>query len=81
MEEKNYLSLCDCKIGIEYKIQELSMTLSQKNKMRLLEFGFIKGKKIKLLKKSLLKKTLLVELMGFILSLRADIAESVVVKR
>ena len=64
-----------------YKIEQIEDNISLKNKMRLFEFGFFKGQNIKLIKKSFLKKTLLVELMNNILSLRSDVAMSVLVKK
>ena len=64
---------------LRYPRYILNPIISQKNKMRLFEFGFFKGQKIKLIKKSFLKKTLLIELMNNILSIRSEIAMYVMV--
>lgn len=69
------VSLYDCKIGQVYKIDQITQSLSLKSRIRLFEFGFVKGQRITLVKKSLLKKTLLVEIMNNVLSLRSDIAK------
>ena len=75
------IRLCDCKIGQVYKIEQIENDILLKTKMRLLEFGFFKGQKIKVIKKSFLKQTLLVELMNNVLSLRSDVATSVMVTK
>lgn len=75
------MCLYDCKVGQVYKIEQITESLSLKNRMRLFEFGFLKGQKIKLIKKSLLKKTLLVEIMNNVLSLRSDIAMFIMVMK
>ena len=73
--------LCDCQIGQVYKIERIEDNVSIKNKMRLLELGFFKGQNIKLIKKSFLHKTLLIEVMNNVLSIRSDVAMSVMVKK
>ncbi len=47
---------------------------------RLTELGFVVGSKLKILQFSALKKTLLLDIEGYILSLRASVAELVKVK-
>lgn len=58
-------------------IHGLSTSLTR----RLCELGFIKGQKIKLIKKSLLGKVFLVEIRGYILSLRRNIIASIYVEK
>lgn len=48
---------------------------------RLTELGFIKGAELKIIQFSALKKTLLVEIEGYTLSLRANIASIIKVKK
>ena len=73
--------LPQAKPGIKYTIVKVSDSLSTKNKMRLLELGFLQNRQITLLKKSMLKKTLLIEISGYVLSLRSDIAQGVIIKK
>ena len=75
------LTLNGCRTGTTYVICDILSLISDKNRIRLLELGFIKGKKVKVITKSLLKKTLLIEISGYTLSLRKDIADLVVVKQ
>lgn len=75
------LTLNGCRNGTTYVICDILSLISDKNRIRLLELGFIKGKKVKVITKSLLKKTLLIEISGYTLSLRKDIADLVVVKQ
>ena len=69
-----------CKISKQYKIVCIEQSLNVKHRQRLLELGFVKGVKIKIVKKSLLKKTLLVEIHNYTLSVRSEIAEFVKVE-
>lgn len=48
---------------------------------RLTELGFVKDAKLKVIQFSALKKTLLIEIDGYVLSLRANVAELIKVKR
>ena len=79
--ENEKVSLCDCKVGQVYIIEQIEESLLLKTRIRLFEFGFLKGQKIKLIKKSIFKKTLLVELMNNVLSLRSDVAMFVLVTK
>ena len=73
--------LPQAKLGIRYTIVKVSDFLSTKNKMRLLELGFLQNRHITLIRKSILKKTLLVEISGYVLSLRSDVAQGVIIKK
>lgn len=58
------------KIGKVYKIGEIKTGFDQKIVRRLLEFGFTPGTKFMISYKSLLAKSVIVELRGFSLSIR-----------
>lgn len=73
--EKN---LCNVKENVEFTINSIS-NKSFALKRRLLELGFIPNRKVKVIKKSLIKETILVEIEGYLLSLRCSVARMVVV--
>ena len=52
---------------------------SEKIKRRLLELGFTRGEKVRVVRKSLLGKVRLVEIRGYTLSLRQDITKGIIV--
>jgi len=66
--------LIDGKINKLYSIFGISQNAPHKIKRRILELGFTRGQKIKIIRKSLLGKAYLIELRGFILTIRKDIA-------
>ncbi len=81
---------------IKYDVENLSLNLCEKNveyiveilncervgiARRLSELGFVKGVKLKVVQFSALKKTMLIEIEGCLLSLRATVAEIVKVSR
>ena len=49
-------------------------------KRRLLELGFLPGRKVKIAKKSLSKKTILVEIEGYLLAIRCTVAQAIFVE-
>ena len=63
------------------KLIGFSQDISLKIKRRLLELGFVKNTTITLSQKSFLNEVLLVELNGYCLSLRSDIAKCIVVEK
>lgn len=63
------------------KIIGFSQNISLKIKRRLLELGFVKDTIITLTEKSFLNEVLLVELNGYCLSLRSDIAKHIIVEK
>lgn len=58
-----------------------SQDISLKIKRRLLELGFVKDTIITLSQKSFLNEVLLIELNGYCLSLRSDIAKCIIVEK
>ena len=73
-------NLTSAKINKFYIIDNISLLSSLKVKRRLLELGFTKGQKIKLLRKSLLGKAFLIEIRGYTLTLKKQIAALVEIK-
>lgn len=73
-------NLTSAKINKTYIIENISELTSLKIKRRLLELGFTKGKKIKLLRKSLLGKAYLIEIRGYTLTLKKQIATFIEIK-
>ena len=49
-------------------------------KRRLLELGFLPGRKVKIAKKSLSKKTVLVQIEEYLLAIRCSIAKAIIVE-
>lgn len=72
-------NLNNCKKNIFYVIEKIEGNYVPTVR-RLSELGFIKGSKVKIIEFSALKKTLLVEIQGYILSLRASVAELIKVQ-
>lgn len=73
-------NLTSSKINKTYIIENISELTSLKIKRRLLELGFTKGQKIKLLRKSLLGKAYLIEIRGYTLTLKKQIATFIEIK-
>lgn len=73
------VNLCDVEINKEYKIVEFAEGAFPIRR-RLYELGFICGRKIKVVKKSLIKKTILVEIENYLLSLRCTVAQIILVE-
>ncbi len=71
------LNLKNAKLGKVYKIQNINDIAPIKIFRRLFDLGFTCGQRVKLVRKSLLGKACLIEIRGFTLSLRSDIAEFV----
>ena len=69
-----------CKKNQEYVVSKIN-TSQPAIARRLSELGFYEGVKIKVVCFSALKKTLLVQLLGYTLSLRASVAQIVKVKK
>ncbi len=60
--------------GRFFEICGISKSASIKIKRRLLELGLTEGQKVRVCRRSLLGKVLLIEIRGYTLSLRRDIA-------
>ena len=73
------LLLSNCQLDKIYTIQQIS--IQNKNiKRRFLELGILPNKKIKVVKKSALKKVLLIELDGLKLAIRSAFANDISVR-
>lgn len=73
-------NLADVKIGKLYELIGVNYNAPLKIRRRILELGFTNGQKVKVIRKSLLGKAYLVELRGFTLTIRKDIAQLINVK-
>ena len=69
------MSLCDGKVNKTYRV--VGVNGQGKETRRLLELGIIAGQPIKIMNKSSLKKVFLVEIRGYLLSVRASILKLV----
>lgn len=69
------MSLCDGKVNKTYRV--VGVNGQGKETRRLLELGIIAGQPIKILNKSSLKKVYLVEIRGYLLSVKASILKLV----
>lgn len=74
------LALSNCKENKYYSICFIDVRLSTKIKRRLYDLGLLPGQRIKVLRKSLLKKAYLIEIRGYTLCLRNTIVQSIIVK-
>jgi len=71
-----YMKLSDCPKNQELKVILVNI-LDEKFKLRLYEIGFYQGSKIKVLKTSALKQTLLVKVLDSCFALKLDIAQNI----
>ena len=69
------MSLCDGKVNKTYRV--VGVNGQGKETRRLLELGILAGQPIKILNKSSLKKVYLVEIRGYLLSVKASILKLV----
>ena len=74
------LELSNGKCGQYYSLVGVADSAPLKMKRRLLELGFTRGQKVRVVRKSLLKRAYLVEVRGFTLSVRRDIAQYLLVR-
>ncbi len=74
--EKNLCTIC---LNKEYKIFKIKETNFQL-KRRLLELGFFCGESVKVIRKSLIGNTILVEIGSYLISLRCSVASMVMVE-
>lgn len=72
-------NLLKAKLGVFYKINDITYNLGDNVKRRLLDLGFTKGEKIRVVGKSLLKKAYLIEIRGYTLTLKKDIVSCILV--
>lgn len=71
--------LSSVKLNKPFSISDFSPSLNLNVKRRLFDLGFVKGTKIKVLRKSLLGRAFLVEIRGYCLTIKRDIASSIMV--
>lgn len=71
--------LANGKVGSFYKIKGIDIAAPLKIKRRILELGFTLGQALKLARKSLLGKAFLVEIRGYTLTIRKDIAQYILI--
>ena len=75
----NIKTISNLKIGESGVIDKIVLN-DQKLKRRLLELGFVKNTKIKVTNFSILNDVVLIEIMGYVISLRQRIASKIVLK-
>lgn len=74
------LSLSECKKGALCNIVGIAEGSSIKIKRRLCELGLFSGEKVKILQRSALGKVMLIEVRGYVLSLRVEQAKFLLVE-
>lgn len=74
------INLSNAKCNKSYVISGYEDFLPTKILRRLCDLGLTAGQTVKVTSKSLLKKALLIEVRGYLLSLKADIAKGVILK-
>lgn len=72
--------LTELKIGEEKKIIVVDGSAPPKIKRRLLELGFTSGQTVKIVRKSMLGETLLIQLRGYSISMRKNLANYLIVE-
>ena len=72
--------LTECKKGGYRKIVVVDKNAPLKIKRRLLELGFTSGQMIRVVRKSLLGETYLIEVRGYCISMRKSLAEFLIVE-
>lgn len=74
-------TLADLSVNESGIIEHITRGNDNKINRRLLELGFVNGEKVKVLNMSILKEVLLVEICGFVLSIRKDVAKRIIITR
>ena len=74
------LSLVSCDFARSYKICQIEKDCPVSVRRRLFDLGFTNGQTIQKIQKSLLGKVILVQLRGYLLSIRSSIANFVMVQ-
>ena len=70
----------DCKKNVTYKITKFSCP-DAKVERRFLELGLIVGQKVRIISKSVLKKVFLIEIRGYLLSVKSSLLKYIIVER
>ncbi len=74
-------NLLDVKQGVYCTINQISEYSPPQIKRRLLDLGFTHGQNVRIIGQSLLKKAYLIELRGYILTLRKDIVSYILIEK
>ena len=74
------LSLVSCDFAKAYSIVQIEKDCPSSVRRRLFDLGFTKGQTIQKIQTSLLGKVILVQIRGYLLSIRSSIADSIMVK-
>ncbi|MBQ8844627.1 MAG: ferrous iron transport protein A [Clostridia bacterium] len=74
-------NLTEIKINCYYKIKGFDKNLEYKICRRFCDFGITKGEKVRLKAKSLLRRVLLIEIRGYILSIKSSLAKYILVEK
>ena len=74
------MDLAKAKRNKFYVVEKIKDNAPFKIKRRLLELGFTPGVKVKLVRKSLIGQAYLIEIRGFLLSVRKNIASFISIK-
>lgn len=72
-------SLEKAKVGVYHSIQGYEKSAPKKMIRRLLELGLTKGQKVRIVRKSLFGKAYLIEVRGYVLSIRKALASFVLI--
>ena len=70
----------NCKKNVAYRIIKLSCP-DTKVERRFLELGLIAGQRVRIISKSILKKVFLIEIRGYLLSVKSSLLKCVIVER
>ena len=79
-KDNSFTALSSLTVGEVASICCILNTCDNRLKRRLLELGFVEGAQIKVLAKSLLNDVILVQILNYTISIRKDIAKSIVIK-
>ncbi|MBQ8908826.1 MAG: ferrous iron transport protein A [Clostridia bacterium] len=71
--------LIKCRVGKLCKVDSIDKAAPLKIKRRLLELGFTCGQAVKIIRKSLFGQTYLIEIRGYLLSIRKSLTDYIVV--
>lgn len=71
-------SLKNAKVGRFYRVNKISEYAPDKIVRRLFDLGFTPNQSIKVIRKSLIGKTFLVEVRGYVLSMRSSVADAII---
>lgn len=74
-------NLTNIKLNKYYKVSGFDKSLDYKICRRFCDFGITKGEKIKVKEKSLLRRVLLIEIRGYILSIKSSLARYILVEK